>query len=216
MSAELTITEIFHSIQGESSWAGTPCTFVRLARCHLRCVWCDTEYSFHGGDKMTIEAIVAEVERADLPIVEVTGGEPLLQKNVYPLMERLLERGRPVLLETSGAVTIADVPEGVCRIVDMKAPGSGEVEKNHYENLALLKRGDELKIVLADREDYEWTLRLLAEHEVDPKVPIIFSPVHGALDAEELAGWLVADRPANARLGLQLHKFIWDPAARGV
>ncbi len=211
----LLITEIFHSIQGESTWAGTPCSFVRLARCHLRCVWCDTTYSFHGGERMELDAIVAEVERADLPIVEVTGGEPLLQPNVYPLMERLLARGRPVLLETSGAVDIGKVPAGVHRIVDMKAPGSGEVARNEYGNLAQLRAGDELKIVLAGRGDYDWAVALLGEHGIDPAVPVTFSPVHGDLDAAELWSWIVADR-LRVRLGLQLHKVIWPAATMGV
>lgn len=141
----LNVSEVFHSIQGEGTWSGTPCSFIRLTGCHLRCVWCDTTYSFTGGERLSIDDVVAEVVKAGLPIVEVTGGEPLLQASVYPLLDRLLARGKPVLLETSGAVSIADVPTEVHRIVDMKPPGSGEVERNDYSNLELLTERDELK-----------------------------------------------------------------------
>jgi 7-carboxy-7-deazaguanine synthase len=213
---KLTITEIFHSIQGESTWAGVPCSFVRLARCHLRCVWCDTAYSFYGGTAMTLDEVVAEVAAADLPLVEVTGGEPLLQPAVYPLMDRLLERGRPVLLETSGAVSIERVPEAVHRIVDMKPPGSGEERRNDYANLQRLTARDELKFVLLDRRDYDWSVALLQQSGAVKRVrAVTFSPVHGTLDPAQLAEWLVADR-LNVRLGLQLHKLIWPGIDKGV
>lgn len=165
---------------------------------------------------MTLDAILAEVTEADLPIVEVTGGEPLLQKAVYPLMEALLERDRPVLLETSGAVSIKDVPPGVYKIVDMKAPGSGEVAQNHYENLDLVQPHDEVKFVIADRPDYEWSAEITRKHALAGRVQAVtFSPVHGELDAADLAQWLVEDH-LPVRLGMQMHKFIWPGIEKGV
>ncbi len=215
-SEQLIITEIFHSIQGESTWAGVPCTFVRLARCHLRCTWCDTTYSFTGGDRMSLEAVLQEVESANLPIVEVTGGEPLLQPMVYPLMDALLERGRPVLLETSGAVVLDKVPEAVHKIMDLKPPGSGEVERNEYANIDLLKPHDEVKFVLADRADYEWSRDITLSNSLTQKVKAVtFSPVHGKLDPVDLSAWLIDDQ-LDVRLGMQLHKFIWPEATQGV
>jgi 7-carboxy-7-deazaguanine synthase len=211
----LSITEIFHSIQGESTWTGIPCSFVRLAGCNLRCTWCDTTYSFTGGTQMTVAEIIADVARADLPIVEVTGGEPLLQKAVYPLLDALLAREKPVLLETSGALTIADVPEQVHRIVDMKAPGSGEEDKNHYPNLDLLTARDELKIVVLDRRDYEWSWELMSRYEVMDRVrAVTLQPVADRLDPAMLASWIIADH-LPVRLGVQLHKVIWPDAEKG-
>jgi 7-carboxy-7-deazaguanine synthase len=212
----LLITEIFHSIQGESAFRGLPCTFIRLSRCNLRCTWCDTTYSFTGGDKMTIAEVVEEVEKANLPIVEITGGEPLLQPEVYPLMDALLERNRPVLLETSGSINIGRVPEAVHRIVDMKPPGSGEVTRNDYSNLALLTEKDELKFVIADRADYEWSLSLLNEKNLWKKVrSVVLSPVFGDMPPATLAAWMIEDR-LQATIGLQLHKMIWPDIEQGV
>ena len=212
----LTVNEIFHSIQGESRRAGEPCVFVRLTACDLRCSWCDTPYAFHEGAKRSVEDVVAEVERYACPLVEVTGGEPLLQEDVYPLMERLLERGHTVMLETGGHRSIARVPSAVLKIVDVKCPGSGESHRNHLENLALLSAHDEVKFVLKDRADYEFARDMVAAHNLAARAgAVLFSPVHGVLDARVLSEWVLADRLA-VRVQLQLHKFIWSPETRGV
>ena len=212
----LTVNEIFHSIQGESRRAGEPCVFVRLTACDLRCSWCDTPYAFHEGAKRSVEDVVAEVERYGCPLVEVTGGEPLLQEDVYPLMERLLERGHTVMLETGGHRSIARVPSAVLKIVDVKCPGSGESHRNHLENLALLSAHDEVKFVLKDRADYEFARDVVAAHNLPARAgAVLFSPVHGVLDARVLSEWVLADRLA-VRVQLQLHKFIWSPETRGV
>lgn len=212
----LTVNEIFHSIQGESRRAGEPCVFVRLTACDLRCSWCDTPYAFHEGAKRSVEDVVAEVERYACPLVEVTGGEPLLQEDVYPLMERLLERGHTVMLETGGHRSIARVPSAVLKIVDVKCPGSGESHRNHPENLALLSPHDEVKFVLKDRADYEFAREVVTAHNLTARAgAVLFSPVHGVLDARVLSEWVLADRLA-VRVQLQLHKFIWSPETRGV
>ncbi len=212
----LTVNEIFHSIQGESRRAGEPCVFVRLTACDLRCFWCDTPYAFHEGAKRSVEDVVAEVERYGCPLVEVTGGEPLLQEDVYPLMERLLERGHTVMIETGGHRSIARVPSAVLKIVDVKCPGSGESHRNHLENLALLSAHDEVKFVLKDRADYEFARDMVAAHNLAARAgAVLFSPVHGVLDARVLSEWVLADRLA-VRVQLQLHKFIWSPETRGV
>ena len=212
----LTVNEIFHSIQGESRRAGEPCVFVRLTACDLRCSWCDTPYAFHEGAKRSVEDVVADVERYACPLVEVTGGEPLLQEDVYPLMERLLERGHTVMLETGGHRSIARVPSAVLKIVDVKCPGSGESHRNHLENLALLSAHDEVKFVLKDRADYEFAREVVAAHNLVARAgAVLFSPVHGVLDARVLSEWVLADRLA-VRVQLQLHKFIWSPETRGV
>ncbi len=212
----LTVNEIFHSIQGESRRAGEPCVFVRLTACDLRCSWCDTPYAFHEGAKRSVEDVVADVERYACPLVEVTGGEPLLQEDVYPLMERLLERGHTVMLETGGHRSIARVPSAVLKIVDVKCPGSGESHRNHLENLALLSSHDEVKFVLKDRADYEFAREVVAAHNLVARAgAVLFSPVHGVLDARVLSEWVLADRLA-VRVQLQLHKFIWSPETRGV
>ncbi len=212
----LTVNEIFHSIQGESRRAGEPCVFVRLTACDLRCSWCDTPYAFHEGAKRSVEDVVADVERYACPLVEVTGGEPLLQEDVYPLMERLLERGHTVMLETGGHRSIARVPSAVLKIVDVKCPGSGESHRNHLKNLALLSSHDEVKFVLKDRADYEFAREVVAAHNLVARAgAVLFSPVHGVLDARVLSEWVLADRLA-VRVQLQLHKFIWSPETRGV
>jgi 7-carboxy-7-deazaguanine synthase len=202
----LRITEIFFSLQGESSHTGLPCAMVRLMGCNLRCVWCDTEYSFTGGETMHIDDIIARVEAYPTKRVEITGGEPLLQKGAPVLAARLLERGYTVLCETSGERDIDLMPPGVRRIMDLKAPGSGEVEANNWANLAKLREGDELKIVLADRADYEWARAVLQKHEL--RVPVLFSPVANTLPPRELAEWILADG-LEVRLNLQLHKLLW-------
>jgi 7-carboxy-7-deazaguanine synthase len=212
----LTINEIFHSIQGESTYAGRPCVFVRLTPSDLRCSWCDTPYAFHEGRKMSVDEVVADVEARGCPVVEVTGGEPLLQPDVYPLMQRLLDSGKTVLLETGGHRSIADVPRGVIRIVDVKCPGSGESDKNDWSNLARLTPADEVKFVIADRADYEFARGVVQREQLEGKVAaVLFSPVHGQLDPKQLAEWVIADR-LGVRVQLQVHKYIWSPDTRGV
>ena len=212
----LTINEIFHSIQGESTYAGRPCVFVRLTACDLRCRWCDTPYAFHEGRKMSVDEVVADVESRGCPTVEVTGGEPLLQADVYPLMERLLVSGKTVLVETGGHRSIARVPPGVVRIVDIKCPGSGESEKNDWSNLALLTRQDEVKFVIADRRDYEYAKEIVEREQLPSQVNAVhFSPVHGELEARQLSEWVIGDR-LDVRVQLQVHKYIWSPETRGV
>jgi 7-carboxy-7-deazaguanine synthase len=212
----LTVNEIFHSIQGESTHTGRPCVFVRLTACDLRCSWCDTAYAFHEGRKMTVEDVVERVKEYGCPLVEVTGGEPLLQRDVYPLMERLIDGGHTVMVETGGHLSIAQVPAQVIRIMDVKCPGSGESAKNHWDNLDRLTLRDEVKFVLRDRGDYEFARDIAVRHRLASRTAaVLFSPVHGVLDAKELAAWILHDRLA-VRLQLQAHKFIWDPATRGV
>jgi 7-carboxy-7-deazaguanine synthase len=212
----LTINEIFHSIQGESTHAGRPCVFVRLTACDLRCSWCDTPYAFYEGRKMPVDDVVAQVEAFGCPVVEITGGEPLLQPDVYPLMGTLLERGFTVLLETGGHRSIEDVPAGVIRIVDVKCPGSGEAGKNHWPNLDLVGPRDEVKFVIKDREDYEYAREIVERHGLVGRVNAIhFSPVHDVLEPKDLAAWMLEDR-LPARLQLQVHKYIWGAHVRGV
>lgn len=212
----LTISEIFHSIQGESSFAGLPCVFVRLAACDLRCAWCDTPYAFTGGAKMSVDEVVAAVERTGCDLVEVTGGEPLLQDDVYPLMATLREKGLTVLLETGGHLPIDRVPAGVVRIVDVKCPASGESARNHWPNLAVLRPADEVKFVIQDRADYDFARGVVEQHHLAGKCAgVLFSPVHGVLAPAVLAQWILADR-LRVRLQLQVHKHIWAPDTRGV
>ena len=212
----LTINEIFHSIQGESTHAGRPCVFVRLTACDLRCRWCDTPYAFHEGHKMSVDEVVADVEARGCPVVEVTGGEPLLQADVYPLMQRLLDAGKTVLVETGGHRSIAKVPAGVVRIMDVKCPGSGESARNDWSNLALLTASDEVKFVIADRVDYEYARDIVQRENLTGRVAaVLFSPVHGELAAKQLAEWVIADR-LEVRVQLQMHKYIWTPETRGV
>jgi len=212
----LRLTEIYRSIQGESTFAGEPCIFVRTTGCNLRCTWCDSAYTFTGGRWWTLEAVLAEVSRLGPGLVEVTGGEPLLQDATIPLMAALVDAGRTVLLETSGSLPVDRVPSGVHRIVDLKAPASGEVDENLWANLARLGRGDEVKVVVADRTDYEWARSQMREHALADRVgAVLLSPVHGTLDAATLAEWILADA-LPARLNLQLHKVLWPDADRGV
>ncbi len=212
----LTINEIFHSIQGESTYAGRPCVFVRLTACDLRCRWCDTPYAFHEGRKMSVDDVIADVDARGCPTVEVTGGEPLLQPDVYPLMQRLLDSGKTVLIETGGHRSIADVPAGVIRIVDVKCPGSGESEKTDWSNVAHLTKTDEVKFVIADRRDYEFATEVVRREHLPARVnAVLFSPVHGELDPRQLSEWVIADR-LDVRVQLQVHKYIWSPETRGV
>jgi 7-carboxy-7-deazaguanine synthase len=212
----LTINEIFYSIQGESTHAGRPCVFVRLTACDLRCSWCDTPYAFHEGRKMSVDDVVKRVEGYGCGTVEVTGGEPLLQPDVYPLMERLLAAGHNVLLETGGHRSIENIPPGVIRIVDVKCPASGEADKNHWPNLDMLTRSDEVKFVIRDRADYEYAKDIVERHGlVERTAAVLFSPVHGVLEPKLLAEWMLADR-LQVRLQLQAHKYIWGADVRGV
>jgi 7-carboxy-7-deazaguanine synthase len=209
------ITEIFFSIQGESTYTGRPCIFVRTTACNLRCVWCDSEYTFTGGVKMTLDEVMARVEGYPCKLVEITGGEPMLQeKEVIELSQRLIERGYQVMLETSGERDLACVPAEVVKIVDVKCPGSGEGGTFRMSNLDALKPHDEVKFVIANREDYDFTLNFLRTQNVRVHA-VNLAPVFGSLHPRELAEWMLADG-LDARLCLQIHKFIWDPLARGV
>ena len=212
----LTVNEIFYSIQGESTRVGRPCVFVRLTACDLRCTWCDTPYAFYEGHRLSVDDVVAAVERYDCPLVEITGGEPLLQSGVYDLMERLLERDRTVLLETGGHHPIDRVPPDVVKIVDIKCPGSGEEDKNTWANLERLAPHDEVKFVVKDRTDYEFARDVMCRHRLASRcAAVLISPVHGVLDPKTLSEWILADH-LPARLQLQVHKYIWSPSTRGV
>lgn len=224
------ITEIYRSVQGESSYTGVPCIFVRLTGCNLRCTWCDTEYAFSGGRRMSLDEVMASVRDAGpAPLVEITGGEPMLQeREVVPLMESLIAAGYTVLIETSGERPLENVPSPVIKIVDVKCPASGEVDTFHLENLAALQPHDEVKFVVASREDYEFAREFIRTHDLASWVAhIILSPAFRKdaagrrdtsqclLDPRDLVDWMLADA-LPARLGLQTHKFIWDPATKGV
>ncbi len=207
-SISLIVSEIFHSLQGEASRIGLPTVFVRLTGCPLRCSWCDTEHAFSGGQRMAVTEILDKVAGFGTPHVCVTGGEPLAQKNCLPLLAALCDAGHDVSLETSGALDIAAVDPRVARIVDLKAPGSGESARNRWQNLPLLTPRDELKFVLKDRADYEWARGVIIEHRLDTRCPLLFSPVQDALEPQLLAEWILADR-LPVRFQLQLHKLLW-------
>ena len=221
----LRVTEIFHSVQGESTWAGLPCTFVRLTGCPLRCVWCDTAYAFHGGERLSLDSIVDNVlsirESHGTDLVEVTGGEPLAHANAFPLIERLLGEGLTVLVETSGAVDVAPVDPRAHRVMDLKCPGSGESHRNLWSNLDHLDAGDEVKFVIKDRADWDWAARTIVERELDRRVrlgtlkALLISPVWEGTDLEELALWLL-ESGLPVRLQLQLHKLVWGGVRKGV
>jgi len=212
----MVVTEIFRSIQGESTFAGLPCVFVRLTGCNLRCHWCDTAYAFHGGQKMSVEEVLERVRALGGKLVEITGGEPLLQEEVYPLAERLLSDGCGVLIETSGERFVGRLPKDVVKIVDVKCPGSGESGKFCLDNLGALDQKDQAKFVILDEADYLYAREFLARHELRRRVgEVIFSPVFGQLSPRTLAEWILRDN-LDVRLGLQLHKFIWEPDARGI
>lgn len=213
----LRITEIYASVQGESTWAGLPCTFVRLARCNLRCVWCDTKYSFYGGDKRSVADIVAEVGRIGIRLVEITGGEPLAQRACPELCQTLLDAGHDVIIETSGSLPIDTLPEAVGRIMDLKCPDSGACASNHWPNIGYLRADrDEVKFVLASRRDYEWARDTIREHALDQRCQaVLLSPVFGSIDPKDIVTWMLEDA-LPARFQLQMHKFIWPPEERGV
>jgi 7-carboxy-7-deazaguanine synthase len=209
--ATLRITEIFHSLQGETSRVGLPTVFVRLTGCPLRCGYCDTAYAFHGGTTLSLEHVLGEVARYQTRYVTVTGGEPLAQKNCLLLLSALADRAYSVSLETSGALDVSRVDARVSRILDIKTPGSGESDKNRWENLAHVNTRDEIKFVLCDERDYAWAKATIAEHALDRICPVLLSPVHGQLSASTLADWVLRDR-LPVRLQLQLHKILWGEA----
>ncbi len=208
------VTEIFHSIQGESTHAGRPCIFIRLTGCNLRCAWCDSAYTFTGGEPMSIEAILGTIGTWDCRLVEVTGGEPLAQKESFELIRRLADAGYEVLIETSGSIDIEPVDPRAKIILDVKCPGSGEETKNFWPNLGKLRAHDEVKFVIGDRADYEYARGVIRDHRLEGR-PLLFSPVWGAIDLADLAAWMLADG-VEARLQVQLHKLIWGAEARGV
>jgi 7-carboxy-7-deazaguanine synthase len=212
----LVVHEIYSSIQGESTFAGVPCTFVRLTGCNLRCNWCDTEHAFHGGTRMQRADVLARALAFDTPLVELTGGEPLLQPGALPLMTELADAGRTVLIETSGERDVSAVDPRVHRIVDLKAPASGESHRNRWSNLDVLGPKDEIKIVLADRADYEWARAIIRERRLETIVgAVLLSVAHGRVAARDVVAWMLEDR-LPARFQLQMHKFIWPPDERGV
>ncbi len=212
----LTINEIYHSIQGESTWVGRPCVFVRMTFCDLRCNYCDTEYAFYEGKKQTLKQIVDAVSGFRCPLVEITGGEPLLQKNVLPLMSILCDTGYTVLLETSGAHDISKVDPRVHRIMDLKTPGSGELDKNLCSNIDHLTLRDEVKFVMGSREDYEWSREKVQQYNLSSRChAVLFSPIFGRIDPRQIVEWILADN-LDVRFQLQMHKFIWNPTQRGV
>lgn len=215
-TTSVVLTEIYASIQGESTWAGVPCTFVRLTGCPLRCRWCDTEYAFHGGTATPIAEIVAQCAGLAPRVVEITGGEPLAQKNCGALAQALLDAGFTVLCETAGSIPIDRLPEEVHTIMDLKCPDSGECEKNDWTNIERLTQRDEVKFVIASREDYEWARDACREHDLSARCrAVLFSPVFGECDPRELVDWILED-DLPVRMQLQMHKFIWAPDAKGV
>lgn len=215
--ATLRIIEVYASIQGESTWAGLPCVFVRLARCNLRCVWCDTTYSFTGGEVQTVDALVEQATGYGIPLIEITGGEPLLQPHCATLCRDLIARGYTVLVETSGSLPINTLPDEAIKIMDLKCPDSGEVLRNHWPNIGMLNpEQDEVKFVLASRRDYEWTRDVIREHELQKKCKaILLSAVFGQIDPKDIVDWMLEDH-LPARFQLQMHKFIWPPEMKGV
>lgn len=208
------LIELYASVQGESTLAGRPCVFVRTAGCNLRCSWCDSTWTFTGGEHRSFDDIVEELHRIGIPLVELTGGEPLIHKASIPLLQRFVDEGFEVMLETSGSISIERVPKEVHIVLDLKAPDSDEEGANLLENLDHLKPSDDVKLVLASRRDYEWAREMTATHELG-RFNLLFSPVHGSVDPADLANWIVEDR-LPGRLQLQMHKFIWPPETRGV
>ena len=209
------ITEIFFSLQGESTFSGLPCVFIRTTGCNLRCTWCDTEYSFYGGVELTLDEILAKVASYDCKLVELTGGEPMLQKEIYELSARLLANGCTVLMETGGSLDLSQLDARVIKIVDLKCPGSGEEDKNYWPNLAVMQPHDQIKFVIKDRRDYEWSVAMMREHRLGERFQVLFSPVFNVMNYRSLAEWMLTDH-VPARFQVQLHKYIWPPEMRGV
>ncbi len=214
-AGQLRVNEIFYSIQGESQQAGLPCLFVRLTYCNLRCHWCDSPYSFHEGQWMSFDAIMKELAAYNCTLVEITGGEPLLQKEVLPFMEQLCDAGYDVLIETGGHMDIGVIDPRVRRIMDVKCPGSGEADKVRWENMALLRPADEVKFVIADEKDYRWAREVLEKYNLPERCAVLFSPVFGRMDNRQLVEWILRDHLA-VRFQLQMHKYVWAPETRGV
>ena len=211
----LKINEIFYSIQGESTYAGERCVFVRLTGCNLRCTYCDTEYAFYDGEDLQIDSIIEKIESYNCNLVEITGGEPLLQNGVYTLMTKLCDKDFTVLLETSGSLSIEKVDSRVTNILDFKTPSSKMDKKNYFNNVDYLKPNDEVKFVLGSREDYDWAKSIITKYKLDKKVTVLFSSVFGKIEHEELVNWILEDK-LNVRYQLQMHKYIWDPDRTGV
>jgi len=211
----LKVNEIYFSIQGESSKAGLPCVFIRLTYCNLRCIYCDTAYAFYEGNDFTVDEILNEVRKFECKLVEITGGEPLIQQESLNLMERLCEEGYHVMLETGGSLPIENIDKRVMIIMDLKCPSSGMLKKNNYDNITFLKPADEIKFVIRSREDYEWSKEIITKYKLSGLCTILFSVVFGQLEPLILVGWILEDK-LDVRFQLQMHKFIWDPAAKGV
>lgn len=214
-AGQLLIHEVYRSIQGESTFAGLPCVFVRLAVCDARCVWCDTPHAFREGKLRTLDDLVEQVKELDCPLVEITGGEPLLQPEVMPLMTRLADLGKTVLLETSGAHDVGPVDRRVHIIMDLKCPDSGECSSNRWVNLEKLKPADQIKLVIASRADFDWACNAILQHGLDQRFQVLLSPAFGLVRPIDLAGWLL-ESGLHIRMQLQMHKYIWDPQAHGV
>ena len=212
---KLKINEIFKSIQGESTCMGLPCAFIRLTGCNLRCTYCDTEYSFYEGKDMTLKQIIDTIVPMKTKLVEITGGEPMLQENVIPLMSKLINMNYTVLLETSGAISLKNVPKEVKKIVDFKCPSSGMENKNLWTILDELNKEDEIKFVIGNKIDYQWTKKIVEKYQLNKKWTVLLSPVFEKLSLEKLSKWILTDN-FNVRLQLQMHKYIWDPEKRGV
>lgn len=211
----LRINEIFYSIQGESSYAGMPCIFLRLTYCNLQCNFCDTEYAFYDGEYKSFDKIISEIKKYNCSLIEITGGEPLVQKNVLPFMTMLCDDGYEVLIETGGHMDISGIDKRVKRIMDIKCPGSGESEKNYWQNLNFITEADQVKFVINDRADYDWANNIIKEHNLSKKCPILMSPSFNKVENKTLAEWILADQ-LNVRFQLQMHKYIWSPDQRGV
>ena len=211
----LKVNEIYFSIQGESSYAGLPCVFVRLTGCNLRCVWCDTEYAFYEGEWKSLDQIVAEAAQFGCKLVELTGGEPLLQKESFALVDKLIDAGFKVLVETSGSISLKMLNPEAIKIMDVKCPGSKMAEKNRWENIDYLTPKDEVKFVLADRADYDWAVDVMRKYKLDRKATVLFSTVFGALESVRVVEWILQDK-LPVRFQLQMHKFIWHPETKGV
>ena len=214
-SKMLKVNEIYLSVQGESSYTGLPCVFVRLTGCNLRCIWCDTAYAFYEGKSMSIDEIVGKVKNFGVKLIEITGGEPLMQENVYPLMNGLIEKGFQVLLETGGSLSLEKVPRDIIKIMDIKCPGSGEHKNNNLDNLKFLETKDEVKFVILNRHDYEWSRDLIHKYKIHEIAHILISPVYDKLELKEIVKWILEDK-LPVRLQTQLHKVIWDENTIGV
>ena len=215
LNMKLKVNEIYYSIQGESSYTGLPCIFIRLTYCNLRCTYCDSEYTFHDGNNMSINDILETIRQYSCKLVEVTGGEPLVQKECITLLKKLVDLDYEVLLETSGSLTIKDVPKQVINIIDFKCPSSGMKKKNHWDNINYLKPNDEVKFIIEDREDYEWAKMKIRQYNLNKKSKILMSPSYNKIEEKEIVDWILKDN-LNVKFQIQLHKIIWKDTDRGV